>query len=774
MTLIIFSEIVFALITLGANMLPLLTVVLLAGVALGLFSGYLLFRRKMPTPTIRFDQGSPLEGEALLRTIIDNLHEVIYVKDINSRFVVGNRKLSRVMKAKSPQHLVGRTDHDFYPKNLAELFYRDEQEIMRSGLAIINKIEPGYDEDGNERIISTSKIPLRNHEGTIIGIVGIGKDVTTEKQNEKRLIEQASSLQEINTMLEERQEEIKVQSEHLEDERNQLRTLIDSLPDVIYVKDTESRFIIANKPLAEVMKAGSPEQLVGLTDFDFYDKALAEQFYNDEQEVIRTGKPVLNKVEPGFDKLGNQRYISTTKVPVINSAGKVIALVGIGRDVTDLKLNEQKLHEQSDYLQEVNTLLEERQEEIKVQSERIESERNQLRTLIDHMPDYIYIKDRESRFVTANDKLIRVMKAGSPQQVVGKTDFDFYSKEVADIFYNDELAIIQSGQPIINKEEIGFDEEGNELVISTTKVPIKDSTGSVIGLVGIGRDVTRQKLAERKLHEQADYLKEINVLLEERQEEIQQQSEELSAQTENLQEANQELEKLNATKNKFFSIIAHDLKNPFHAILGFTELLMRNYADLEEPRRIEIIELIKSSTESAYSLLENLLQWARTQTNRIQYTPAGIDLDELILSNISIARAAADNKNIHIDYQAGIGCQVYADKNMVNTILRNLVSNALKFTDPGGKVTVRCRKADDLHVLVEVEDTGIGISKESIDKLFQIDQYFSTAGTTGETGTGLGLIICREFVQKNKGELRVSSEINKGTTFSFTLPVKVN
>lgn len=761
----------FSFISETQSLFPLIILAALSGIGVGTVLGYMFFRARKRTGGIQYQGSTPLEGESLLRTIIDNLPEVIYVKDIESRFVVGNRKLARVMKAKSAQHLQGKTDHDYYPRKLADLFYKDEQEIMRSGLAIVNKIEPGYDEDGNERIISTSKIPLRNHDGTIIGIVGIGKDVTTEKQNEKRLIEQAESLQEINTMLEERQEEIKVQSERIEDERNQLRTLIDNMPDFIYVKDTDSRFITANQTLADVMKAGNTEQLEGKTDFDFYDKALAEQFYADEQQVIQSGKPVLNKVEPGLDKDGNKRFISTSKVPVKNSNGKVIALVGIGRDVTDLKNTEQKLHDQAHYLQEVNTLLEERQEEIKVQSERIENERNQLRTLIDYMPDYIYIKDTESRFITANEKLIRVMKAGSAQQVVGKTDFDYYPKEVADIFFRDELDIIKSARPIVNKEEIGFDEEGNELVISTTKVPILDAAGKAVGLVGIGRDVTRQKVAERKLMEQADYLKEINVLLEERQEEIQQQSEELSAQTDNLQEANQELERLNATKNKFFSIIAHDLKNPFHAILGFTELLMRNYADLEEPRRVEIIELIRSSTESAYSLLENLLQWARTQTNRIQYSPANIDLTELIQSNIGIVKAAADTKGITVDHPCiSCSCNAYADKNMVNTILRNLLSNAVKFTESGGRVTISCQPEASGNISISVEDTGIGISKEHIDKLFQIDQYFSTSGTTGETGTGLGLIICREFVQKNMGELHVTSERNKGTKFTFTLP----
>ena len=403
----------------------------------------------------------------------------------------------------------------------------------------------------------------------------------------------------------------------------------------------------------------------------------------------------------------------------------------------------------------------------------LESERNLLRTLIDNMPDYIYIKDQDSRFLTVNKRLLDVMHAKSLDEIIGKTDFDSTpSKEAAEVYFKDEQEIIATGKPIINKEEIGFDENDRERIISTTKVPYRDADGQIAGIVGIGRDITKQKKAEKQLREQAQNLQEVNVILEERQEKIQQQSEEINKQSQILKKANSQLEQLNATKNKFFSIIAHDLKNPFQAIFGFSELLLRNYGDFDEPQKMELLGMIKTSSESAYDLLENLLQWARTQTDRIKYNPANTNMGELIEQNITLSNPSAENKHITLVQEISCTRPAYADKNMINLVLRNLISNAIKFTNDGGVVTVQCSMDDkNKNMLsISVADTGIGIAEDNINKLFHIDEYFSTTGTAGEGGTGLGLIICKEFVEKNKGTISIHSELNVGTTFTFTLP----
>ncbi|MBN1181980.1 MAG: PAS domain-containing protein [Bacteroidales bacterium] len=559
-------------------------------------------------------------------------------------------------------------------------------------------------------------------------------------------------------------------------ERNQLRTLIDAMPDFIYIKDKDSKFLLANKNTAQMCGFSSPDELIGKTDKDIYSSDMANGFYSDEQEIIKTGKPLINHEEPVKDSNGNDLWLSTTKVPLLDENGKIVGIIGVGRDITALKKTEESLKFQTSELSEINTLLEERQEEIlrqseelKTNSEKLLAERNQIRTLIDNLPDSIYFKDAEARFIIANNTVIKVTKAGTLENLIGKNDFEFYPKKLAEKFYYDDLSVIKSGKPII-REEVGYDRDGNEVIKLTTKVPLIDQNGVVTGLVGIGRDITKLKLTEQRLIEQTEHLQEINVLLEERQEEIFQQSEELKTQAENLKEANEELEKLNATKDKFFSIIAHDLKNPFHAITGFSDLLIRKFREMNDSKIEELINLVYITSESAYSLLENLLQWARTQTNEIKYVPETINVFQIVNENIGLLTASAKKKNISLTSELEENTKAYADKQMVYAVIRNLINNALKFTKSGGKVMVTSKNTEK-YVEISVSDTGLGIREEDIDKLFRIDKFHSTTGTSGETGTGLGLIICSEFIKKNGGKMNVTSELGKGSTFTFTLPL---
>jgi PAS domain S-box-containing protein len=409
-------------------------------------------------------------------------------------------------------------------------------------------------------------------------------------------------------------------------------------------------------------------------------------------------------------------------------------------------------------------------EKIKVEIEAREAvlkERNQLRILIDVIPDMIFIKDRESRFVMGNKKVASIIGVKS-DELVGKTDFDFYTNDLATHFYEDEQTIMQSGEPKINYEEPCLDEQGNRIIIATTKVPLKNKDGEVYGIVGICRDITRLKRTELQLRRKTEDLQETNTLLEERQQEILMQSEELVAQTQNLRIINEELERLNRTKDKFFSIIAHDLRNPFNAILGFSEVLRKDYYEMDHQQKIGLLELINVSSETAFNLLENLLQWARTQTDRIKFNPENFDIIDIFQSVSNLYNIVAQKKQVIISNEIQPLTRVYADKNMINTIVRNLISNAIKFSRTGGEIKISSKSNGEM-VEISVQDEGIGMSKENLNKLFRIDTYHSTAGTLGETGTGLGLILCKEFIEKHNGRIKVTSTEGVGTTLSFTL-----
>jgi len=232
---------------------------------------------------------------------------------------------------------------------------------------------------------------------------------------------------------------------------------------------------------------------------------------------------------------------------------------------------------------------------------------------------------------------------------------------------------------------------------------------------------------------------------------------------------NKELQKLNADKDRFITILAHDLKSPFVGVLSFSELLALNFRNYDEEKTEKIVNIIHDSAKHFYMLLEELLLWARAQSGKIAYELQKVKLLDLCCEVIDVLASSAQNKSIVINQHIDHSIEVLADKNMVKTILRNLISNAIKFTPHGGSIDVLLKKTDNNEVIVSVKDTGIGISPASLNKLFDITQIQSTKGTDNETGTGFGLLLCKEFVEKQGGTIWVECEEGNGATFSFTL-----
>lgn len=237
-----------------------------------------------------------------------------------------------------------------------------------------------------------------------------------------------------------------------------------------------------------------------------------------------------------------------------------------------------------------------------------------------------------------------------------------------------------------------------------------------------------------------------------------------------LQQTQDELKQANANKDKFFSIIAHDLRGPFSGFLGLSELLTTEFDQLEKTEIVQIGESLNKAAKRVFELIENLLEWARAQMGRIEFTPVQINLQEAIDRISKIFKATANNKDISLENNVDDDIIVFADNNMLNTILRNLTSNALKYTVRGGKITYSSNAQDDNSIEINVTDTGVGMKEEVMEKLFRIDVKHSTPGTEKEQGTGLGLLLCKEFVEKHNGKISVKSVLNQGSTFTFTLP----
>jgi signal transduction histidine kinase/ligand-binding sensor domain-containing protein len=248
------------------------------------------------------------------------------------------------------------------------------------------------------------------------------------------------------------------------------------------------------------------------------------------------------------------------------------------------------------------------------------------------------------------------------------------------------------------------------------------------------------------------------------------QNQQIIQANEALRKSEKNLMELNATKDKFFSIISHDLKNPFSSLLSISELMVENFDDTDHNDHRAGFRKIHQSVKHLLDLLENLLTWSRSQRGRIKYEPVRFNLTTLIRENINLHRLAAERKGIVLRTPVQNEIFAYGDRDMINSVIRNLMTNAVKFTDRDRKVEVRVN-ASEGRIEVRVIDEGIGIPGEYISKLFRIDEKYKTVGTAGEKGTGLGLIICREFVEKNGGEISVESKPGVGSTFIFTLPM---
>ncbi len=546
-------------------------------------------------------------------------------------------------------------------------------------------------------------------------------------------------------------EQPKQDKKRLFDEKQLLYTLIDNMPDFIYIKDTESKFIVANQKLLDVHDLKYRDKLIGKSDHDFYPKELADKYYWNEQDIISTGKPLINHEEKSIDEKGEEIYLSTTKIPLHDENGTIIGIVGIGRDITEKKKAEGKLIDHADQLQQVNALLEEKQEEIQQQAEELSAQADHLRMANQEL-------EKMSVAVSETDNVVIIMDADGNFEWVNNSFTRVYGYTL-DQFVTERGKNILEGSHHPNIQEILVkcretrktsryqtetqDKDGNTIWTQSTLTPVLNSEKEIIRFVAIDTDITALKKAQEM----------INV-----------QKLEMEVQRD-------QLEKANITKDKFFSIIAHDLKNPFHSIMGFTDLLIKNYSDFEDTKKQEFLGLINESSQYANNLLDNLLHWSSTQMDRIKYSPIKFDLHSLVNEIQHMLHANVEKKRLALLNLVPEASNVFADKNMIHTVLRNLLSNSIKFTPEEGMISVEATP-EDTSLLISVKDNGVGIPIDKQGKFFSFGEFHSTSGTAGEPGTGLGLIICHEFMKKHGGELNFTSESGKGTCFTFNLPTQ--
>lgn len=291
----------------------------------------------------------------------------------------------------------------------------------------------------------------------------------------------------------------------------------------------------------------------------------------------------------------------------------------------------------------------------------------------------------------------------------------------------------------------------------------RDKDGNPELMIGVHIDISKQKEFEEEIKKTLFDLQETRKILEE-------SLFERNELIEDLIQTKEKLEKINSEKDKFFSIIAHDLRSPLSSFVGLTKILSEELGNFEQDELQEMLVELRNSSSNVYKLLENLLEWSRLQRGVIKFEPESVDLAYFIDQNIALLKEAANLKNIKLSNLIDRKCYIEADPTMLNTIMRNLLSNAIKFTPRNGEVKIGAYPSEDgNYAVIYVQDTGIGIEKENIDKIFSIEHKVNRPGTEGEPSSGLGLLLCKEFIEKHQGKIWVESEVGKGTTFYFTM-----
>jgi len=501
---------------------------------------------------------------------------------------------------------------------------------------------------------------------------------------------------------------------HGEEERSNneqylMNALMKNIPDHIYFKDLDSRFIRISRSHAQSFGLCDPKKVIGKTDFDFFTEEHAQKAFDDEQKIIQTGETISLEEKQTWSHRHNS-WVSSTKMPLCDRRGRIIGTFGISKDITKRKQAEEALL----------------------------NERALFRTIIDLIPDAVYVKDAAGRKILANPKEVQFAGKKTEAEVIGQTDFDLYPDEAANHSLTEDQLVIQSEQSILDAEGQLIDHEGMLHWLQISKVPLRDIDGKVTGLVGVTRDVT-----DRKKIEQA------------------------------LLKAKQEAEMSNKFKSIFLANMSHEIRTPLNAIIGFSQLMNRDklLSDQQKEYNVSIIH----AGEHLLALINDILELSKIEAGRVVLSPTNFDLYTLIDDIRMIFNERVTSKNLQFicEKAADLPRYVNMDESKLRQIFVNLIGNALKFTDEGG-IAVRSRvlkTVDGKEMLeVEVQDSGPGIPPDEIGKLFRHFEQTSSGISKG-SGTGLGLALSRELAILMGGNIKVSSEVGKGSLFTFQVEI---
>lgn len=687
--------------------------------------------------------------------------------------------------------------------------------------------------------------------------ININASVARYRHSEmlQKTLDQAHELQVREEELKAKLTEIQNIQEKLTREKALLDAMLRTLPDYVYFKDTDSKFIRISQSMVKLFGTDSVEDIVGKSDFDFHSPENAKMYFEEEQRIIGEGRGFVDVIREGVNEKGEELWTSVTKLPMYDDTGKCLGTFGISKDVTSIKKLEVEVKKQNDSLLK-------NQEELKAtidQMNQIQDEliREKLLTdsMLENIPDAIYFKDIESRFVKVSKSLMQRFNESGRDNVIGLTDFDIQDSIHAQEAYADEQEIITTGQAKIGYIEKELKADGSIRYVLSTKMPYYDEKGKIAGTFGISRDITQLKQLEveiqeqnrmliekqeelsqayEELQEQQEELKTINEELKSQEEELKVANEELSEQTkiliesekhlqqqqEELRVANEELELKTSElemqkkdisekntalikvqdelkqkarelelasqyKSEFLANMSHELRTPLNSLLILSKLLATNKNGNLTGEQLKSANIIYKSGSDLLELINEILDLSKIEAGKMTYEFSDFASEDIKSEILMSFKPVAENKGLTLEVGIldGFPKTLYSDRQRLMQIIKNLLSNALKFTITGGiKVTAGIPALNTVFNVtglswkntcyIAVEDSGVGIPANKLEAIFEAFQQADGSISRKFGGTGLGLSISRQLVRALGGEIQVRSVDGRGSVFTIYLPTE--
>ncbi len=570
---------------------------------------------------------------------------------------------------------------------------------------------------GTRRYVHERGRGVRNEAGQVVRLIGTILDITERKQAELAL--QASE--------------------------ERFRLLAENMQEFVCLHEPDGTYVWVSPSVKDLL-GYEPDELIGQNPYAY--------FHPDDVEHIRehAHRPVLGEapmegvtVRYRFrHRDGSYVWLETLTRAILNDEGDIVRLQTSSRDVSSKVAAEEAL----------------------------EAERNLLRTLIDTLPDSIFIKDVVGRYVLCNTAHLRRLGAASLEDVIGRTVLDFYPESVAQTYYEEDLELIRTGASIIDHTHQGLDEQGNlSRWMRVTQVPLRNPSGEIVGLVGVARDVTEEHDRQEALKRYAEDLEQAKQVHEAQANELARVVEELEEARRTAEEARRTAEEATRVKSDFLAMMSHEIRTPMSGVIGMTELLLDTALDAEQQ---ELVHVIRSSGETLLTILNDILDFSKIEAGRIELETHPFDLHTLLEDALQLIAGKAADRDVELVCRipGDVPRYVAGDPTRVQQIVNNLLSNAVKFTEAGEVVlTAGATPLEDgrVELHLSVRDTGIGMAPEALDRLFEPFSQAQASTTRRYGGTGLGLAICRRLSTLMDGRIWAESEEGVGSTFHVTL-----